>query len=114
MKRNYRLYLKDILSAMKAIEKFVCGMELEEFSKDDLTSSAVIRKFEIIGEAARQISQDIKRRHPEVPWKEMAGMRDKLIRAYFGINYTLVWDTAKQIIPQIKPLISEIAKKKTL
>ena len=114
MKRNYRLYLKDILSAMKAIEKFVGGMKLEEFSKDDLTSSAVIRKFEIIGEATKQISQDIKRRHPEVPWKDMAGMRDKLIHAYFGINYTLVWDTAKQIIPQIKLLISEIAKKKTL
>ncbi|MEK6728251.1 MAG: HepT-like ribonuclease domain-containing protein, partial [Candidatus Omnitrophota bacterium] len=68
----------------------------------------------IIGEATKQISQDIKRRHPEVPWKEMAGMRDKLIHAYLGINYTLVWDTAKQIIPEIKPLISEIAKKKTL
>lgn len=113
MKRNYRLYLKDILSAMKAIEKFVEGMELKEFTKDDLISSAVIRKFEIIGEATKQISQDIKRRHPGVPWKEMAGMRDKLIHAYLGINYILVWDTVKQIIPQIKPLISDIVKKKT-
>jgi len=106
--RDYSLYLNDILNAMDSIEKFVEGLDIESFKQDDKTSSAVIRKFEIIGEATKQISQDIKRRHPEVSWKDMAGMRDKLIHIYFGIDYELVWKTIKQRIPKIKPVIRNI------
>jgi len=77
--RNHKIYLNDILSALTAIEKFVKGAGFEEFKKDDKTSSAVIRKFEIIGEAANNISEEIREKYPRVPWKEMAGMRDRLI-----------------------------------
>lgn len=93
---------------MDAIEKFVEGVEFDEFKRDDKTSSAVIRKFEIIGEAAKKVSEEIKNKHTEVPWKEMAGMRDRLIHFYFGVKYELVWDTIKDVIPKIKPLIRRI------
>ncbi len=86
MKRDIKLYVKDILDAILAIEKFVEGMTFEEFERDDKTSSAVIRKFEIIGEATKHIPDEIKQRYPDIPWKEMAGFRDKLIHFYFGIN----------------------------
>lgn len=102
------IYLKDILAAMQAIEQFVEGMEFADFAGDDKTSSAVIRKFEIIGEAAKKISEDVKQKYPEVPWKEMSGMRDRLIHFYFGVKYDLLWETIKTVIPGVKPLISGV------
>ncbi len=88
--RDYSLYLSDILKAFEAIEIFVDGQSFEDFKKDDKTSSAVIRKFEIIGEAAKQVPENVKQKYSSVPWKEMAGMRDKLIHFYFGVNYELL------------------------
>ena len=108
--RDISLYLQDILGAMLAIEQFIEGISLDEFKTDDKTSSAVIRKFEIIGEAAKQIPEEIRNKYPLIPWKEMAGMRDRLIHFYFGIKYELVWHTIKDIIPQVKPSIQEILK----
>lgn len=106
--RNYRLYLKDILSAIDSIEAFVEGMSFEEFRADDKTASAVIRKFEIIGEATKNIPDKIRQQYPTVPWKEMAGMRDRLIHFYFGVDYKLVWTTIKERLPQVKPEIQFI------
>ena len=106
--RDPTLYLKDILEAMEAIERFVEGMEFEDFKMDDKTSSAVIRKFEIIGEATKNVPETIKQKYPIIPWREMAGMRDKLIHFYFGIKYDLVWHTIKDVIPEVKSLIRKI------
>ena len=108
--RDYRLYLKDILAAIESIESFVTGMHLAAFEADDKTASAVLRKFEVIGEAAKQIPDDVRQRHPGAPWKEMAGMRDRLIHFYFGVNHRLVWKTIQEDLPAAKAQIQRILK----
>lgn len=72
--RNHKLYLKDILAAIDSIEKFIEGMDSVIFQADDKTASAVMRKLEIIGEAAKQVPDEMRKNHPTIPWKEMAGM----------------------------------------
>jgi uncharacterized protein with HEPN domain len=108
MKRDYKLFIKDIISAMKSIEEFVEGLSLDEVKEDDKTSSAVIRKFEIIGEATRHVPEDLKEKYPDIPWKRMAGMRDRLIHAYFGVDYRLVWEAIKIDIPKLRPRLEEV------
>jgi len=107
--RDYKLYVSDILAAMESIGRFVGTMSFEEFQADDKTASAVIRKFEIIGEASRNVPEAVRVQHPEVPWKEMAGMRDRLIHAYFGVDYQLVWTTIKSRLPAAKDAIRKIS-----
>lgn len=110
MKRDYILFLKDIISAIDSIEKFVEGMSFDDLLSDDKTSSAVIRKFEVIGEATKHIPDRLRDIHHDVPWKRMAGMRDRLIHGYFGIDFKLLWDTIKIEIPQLKTKLQEILK----
>jgi uncharacterized protein with HEPN domain len=110
--REPKLLLKDILEAISAIERFVEGISFEEFKNSDEKSSAVIRKFEIIGEVTKGLPEDLKEKHPEIPWKEMAGFRDKLIHFYFGVKFELVWQAIKNRLPQIKPLIKNILQEK--
>ncbi len=80
----------------------------EEFKKDDKTKFAVIRGLEIIGEATKHISEEVRINYPKVPWKKMAGMRDVLAHDYFGVDEETVWLTAKEKIPQLKPSIEKI------
>ena len=108
--RDYTLYLKDILAAIDSIEEFVAGMDLQAFQADDKTTSAVMRKLEVISEATKQIPDEIRQSHPRVPWKEMAGMRDKLIHFYFGVDYQLIWRAIKERLPQIKPELQKILR----
>ncbi len=108
MKRDYTLFLTDVLDAVDSIEKFVEGMTLDEFKRDDKTSSAVIRKFEVIGEAMKHIPTPVREKYPEIPWKSIAGLRDRLIHAYFGIDHKLVWDAIKTELPKLKPKLREI------
>jgi len=108
VKRDWLLFLKDITEAMDAIQKFTEGMSFEEFIRDDKTASAVIRKFEVIGEATKHIPDQIREKHSQIPWKRMAGIRDRLIHGYFGIDYKLVWDAIRKEIPRTKPLIQSI------
>ena len=112
--RNYKLYLSDILAAVESIECFVENMNFEDFCADDKTSSAVIRKFEIIGEATKNVTHEIRNQYPDIPWKEMAGMRDRLIHFYFGVDYKLVWSTIFSRLPQVKMKIQNIIAKNDL
>jgi uncharacterized protein with HEPN domain len=100
--------LKDIVQAMEAIEDFVKGFSLDKFKEDDKISSAVIRKFEIIGEATKRIPESVRNRYPDVPWKRMAGMRDRLIHAYSEVDHKLVWDAIKLELPQLLPRMESV------
>ncbi len=106
--RNHRLYLKDIFEAMVAIQLFVEGMDFDLFVEDDKTTSAVVGKLAIIGEAAKNVPETIRQKYPQVPWRNMAGMRDRIIHAYFAVDYVVVWDTLKVDIPQLQPIIQQI------
>lgn len=108
MKRDNTLFLKDIVKACEYIQQFVEGLTFEEFLKDEKTSSAVIRKFEIIGEAVKNIPELIRSRYPDIMWKDIAGMRDRLIHGYFGIDYLIVWNSIEFDIPKILSSVSKI------
>ena len=109
--RNDRLfidYLQDILDAADKATHFVSGMSIDDFAKDEKTQFAVIRALEIIGEATKKIPQDVKDSFPEIPWREMAGTRDKVIHDYIGINLVVVWKTVIQDLPALIPLIHKV------
>ncbi len=101
MNRDYKLFLQDILEAAQHVEAFVKDMSFDEFVQDEKTSSAVIRKLEVIGEAVKNIPAGIRSAYPYIKWKDFAGMRDRLIHGYFGVDLNLVWNTATIIIPQL-------------
>lgn len=109
-RRIYFDYIKDIYDEIKNMEEFTDGVSYEEFLNDTKTVYAVIRSFEVIGEAVKNIPSDIKDSQSDIPWKSMAGMRDKLIHEYFGVDYETLWKTMKLIIPKIKPLLDSLLK----
>lgn len=108
MRRDYRLFLFDIIDAMASIDSFVRDMDFDAFIADDKTFSAVIRKFEIIGEASKHVPQEVRVQFPQIPWKAMAGMRDRLIHVYFGIDQRLVWETITSVLPELKPELEDL------
>ncbi len=111
MNNKLPIYLKDIKLAIISIEKFIEGIDFEQFKLDDKTASAVIRKFEIIGEATKNIPNSIRKQYPQIPWKDITGMRDKLIHAYSEVDLKLVWTTIHQRLPHLKSIIEKLIEK---
>jgi uncharacterized protein with HEPN domain len=105
-------YLKDILNAVDEIQSFTADMTYDEFIKDKRTLNAVTRSIEIIGEASKNIPDLIKAEYPALPGKQMAGMRNKLVHAYFGIDTETLWEASKNNIPSLKVPIEKIIKEK--
>jgi len=110
MKRDYKLFIKDILDAINSIESFAGDMEYDEFFGDDKTRSAVVWQIQIIGEATKNIPLKIKTLYKELPWKDMAAMRDKISHFYFGVDYKIVWKVIKKDLPLLKPLVERIVR----
>jgi uncharacterized protein with HEPN domain len=106
--RDYRDYLQDILDAISDIENFLGDLTYNEFIKDRKTLNAVVRSIEIIGEASKNIPEPIKAKYKTLPWKQMAGMRNKLIHAYFGVDTETLWKATQNNIPQLKAPIEKM------
>ena len=108
--RDYADYLTDIVEAATKAVGFVRGMTFEQFESDDRTLFAVVRALEIVGEAAKRVPESVRARHSTVPWSSMAGMRDKLIHDYFGVNQVVVWKTVTEDLPPIIPILLQLLK----
>jgi uncharacterized protein with HEPN domain len=111
--RGYQDYLNDIVNSMQSCLDFVDGLTYEEFSQDKKTSAATIRMLEVIGEAVTKIPPEAKVKYVDIPWIDIAAMRNKLIHEYFGVDLEIVWDTVKEDIPLLLPLFKRMADKET-
>lgn len=100
-KREDTAIIQDMKEAIERIMSYTSRMEYDGFQQDYKTQDAVIRNIEILGEAAKLLSDETKEKHPDIPWKDIAGTRDKLIHDYFGVNIDIVWDIAKNEIPTL-------------
>lgn len=109
--RDERLLLKDIIAALDRIDAFTKGMTFETFIADEKTKNAVTYNFLIIGEAVKLLPVSLTGAYPEIPWRQVAGMRDKLTHVYFSVDYELVWKTITEILPTFRKAIETIQQK---
>jgi len=107
--RTYEDYLRDILDYAEKTERFLTGIpSAEALREDERTLLAVVRALEVVGEAAKRIPQDLRMKHPELPWRGMMGMRDKVIHGYFGVDAEVVWRTVHEDLPPLRKAISAL------
>ncbi|MBU2649660.1 MAG: DUF86 domain-containing protein [Bacteroidetes bacterium] len=113
IKRQYNLYLEDILKSMQRIQEYIDNKSFDDFKKNYMVVDAVVRNFEIIGEASISIPETIRTKYPKVPWKKMYGLRNLISHEYFGIDYEMLWEISTVNLPEnIKDLIAVIESEK--
>lgn len=108
MSNEFLDYLEDMIDAMDKAELAVTGVEYDRFAADFMINFVVIRALEIVGEATKRLPASIRTQYPEVPWKDMAGMRDRIIHGYDNVDMQIVWSVVKNEIPRLKPVIRQI------
>lgn len=109
--RRDRDYLYDIWEAMDRILSYTSKLDYDQFMEDKKTQDAVLRNLQVMGEATKKLSIELREVYPHIPWREIAGMRDKVVHEYFGINYEIVWAVASRDIPDVFPRIETILRK---
>jgi uncharacterized protein with HEPN domain len=105
-------YIQDILEAITRISKYCKNLSYEDFLDDTRTQDAVVRNLEIIGEAVKNLHETLKKEHSDIPWKSIAGIRDRLIHDYFGVNWDIVWDVIENDIPDLTGKVKSIFERK--
>jgi uncharacterized protein with HEPN domain len=103
-----RVYIEDILESISKIEEYTKAISKDDFSRNTQVQDAVLRRLEVIGEAVKNIPEEFKDRYPEIPWKKIAGVRDVLIHAYFGVNLERIWKIVEEDIPGLKGEILKV------
>jgi uncharacterized protein with HEPN domain len=114
IKREFILYFEDMFQSMQRIEEYLGDLDFKEFKKTFIVVDAVIRNFEIIGEASKKIPISIQEKYPEIPWRKMYGLRNLISHEYFGIDYELLWEIAKNNLPQNQMDLQKIIEKEKL
>jgi uncharacterized protein with HEPN domain len=112
--RDWKFRIKDILTAIDKIERYVDDANMSQFQKNELVVDAVIRNFEIIGEASKNIPKSIRGAYSNIPWDEMCGIRDILIHEYFGVDIKILWHTAKKYLPPLRKQLHALLKEKEI
>jgi uncharacterized protein with HEPN domain len=110
MTKDPRIYLVHIVECIDAIAGYIARLDKDSFLNDELIQDAVQRRLSIIGEAVKNLSPDLRSQYADIPWRRIAGMRDKLIHDYFGVDVDLVWEVSTSLLPPLKGRLEEIAK----
>ncbi|MBI5388787.1 DUF86 domain-containing protein [Candidatus Woesearchaeota archaeon] len=110
MKREYGDYIQDISDSIQEIFQFTKGMSFKEFKEDKKTINAVLRSLEVMGEAAKNIPDTLRKKYPKIPWEEMSGIRDKLIHEYHGVDLEIVWSVVRKELPLLKPEVLKLLR----
>jgi uncharacterized protein with HEPN domain len=107
-KRDPGLLIEDMLAAIRKIERYTAGMDEELFRQDEKTVDAVVRNLEILGEATRQLPEDFAARHPDVSWRQIAGLRNRIVHDYFGLDLEMIWELTRRDLPQLQALLERL------
>ena len=110
MSRDYKIYLEDILTAIDKIQSYTQNISFEKFSEDEKTLDAVVRNLEILGEAIKNVPEEIRKKYPDIEWKKISGLRDILIHEYFGVDKDIIWDVIQHKLPLLQKQIKMILR----
>jgi len=108
-KRDPALLIEDMLSAIRKIERYMAGLEREGFLQDEKTIDSVVRNLEILGEAARQLPEDFTSRYPNVPWRQIAGLRNRIVHDYFDLDLEIIWQVIYHDLPSLQIQLENLA-----